>query len=95
MASRKKRKTEHGVSDHDALLAALKDIRINNTSVKKSAATFNINRISLGRYLKKFNDQVPDLEKLNDEQLLKIVRKIASYTTPKLVRQLNNHISSS
>jgi len=74
MASRRKRSTEHGITDCDALLNAIKDIIINKRSKKSTAATYKINRTSLLRYVAKFTAEVPDILTVSDDELLKVVR---------------------
>lgn len=85
MASRRPRKTDRGIMDYDALLNAIKAHIIEKKSKKSTANQFNISMRSFGRYLDKFKAEVPDITLVSDDDLLKVVRRIASYTTPKLV----------
>lgn len=78
-AGRRPRKTNHGVKDFQALLHAIKCVKIHTKSVNSAAKAFNLNRISLGRYLVKFDAEVPDITKVSDDKLLEIVRRIGSY----------------
>ena len=71
MANRRKRSTEHDITDYDALLNAIKDIIINKRSKKSTAAEYKISRISLLRYVAKFIAEVSDILAVSDE--LKIV----------------------
>lgn len=79
IACRRKRTTEQGISDFDALLNAIKCIKIGESSIRKAGLTNNIPDRSLSRYLKKFNEKVEDITGYTDEQLLQILRGIASY----------------
>lgn len=79
MACRRQRKTEHGVTDFDALLEAIKSIKINGISIRKAAAANNIPQKSMCRYVKKFDERVDDINGYSDDQLLPILRGIASY----------------
>ena len=73
MANRRKRSTEHGITDYDALFNAIKDIIINKRSKKSTAAAYKINRTSLLRYVAKFTAEVPDILAVSDDELLKVV----------------------
>lgn len=90
MASRRARKTEHGVTDFDALLTAIKLIKIGNISIRKAAASNGIPDKSLTRYTKKFDQQVEDIKNHNDEELLEILRGIASYKTLSTSKMVDN-----
>lgn len=79
MSNHRKRKTEHGIKDIDALLSAIKSIKINNVSIRKAAAANNINDRSLTRYKKKFESHVENIMDHSDDELLQILRGIASY----------------
>lgn len=87
MASRRPRKTNHGIADYNALLITIKDIIINKVPVRAGSRENNINQTSLRRYLKKFQQEVPDISAHGDEELLRIVRRIASYSASKMVWQ--------
>jgi len=73
MASRRKRSTEHGITDYDVLLNAIKDFIINKRSKKSTAAVYKISRTSLFRYVAKFTAEVPDILAVSDDELLKVV----------------------
>lgn len=79
MSNHRKRKTERGVNDFDALLSAMKSIKLNNVSIRKAAAANDIPERSLNRYKMKFDEQVENIKDHNDEELLQILRGIASY----------------
>lgn len=80
MTSRRSRKTDRGVKDFGELLDAIKSIKIEpKTSIRKAAASIGIPFQSLSRYVSKFDEQVPDITAVPDNDLLAIVRQIASY----------------
>lgn len=85
MAARRPRTTDRGVKDFNALLDAIKAIKVENTSKTSTAKAHNIDMRSLSRYIKKFDAVVPDINAVTDDELLKVVREIASYSTPSLV----------
>lgn len=85
MSSKYNRKTTHGISDFDALQNAIKAIVIDKKSIQSTAKAYNISRRSLGRYIKKFKAAVPDIAGVPDDDLMIVVRRIASYATNKLV----------
>ena len=85
MAARRSRKSEHGIKDFEALLDAIKAIKISNKSRKSTAKAYNIDMRSLGRYVRKFDAAVPDITAVTDDELLEVVHQIASYATPSLV----------
>lgn len=88
MAARRSRSTERGISNYEELLDAIKEIKVKKKSVQSTAKFYNIDRKSLGRYVKKFDLEVPDITQVDDEALLKILRRIASYQKHKMVRRL-------
>lgn len=65
--------------DFDALLNAIKSIKIHKNSIRKAGAANNINFISLSRYVKKFDQKVADIKDISDEELKQVLRGIASY----------------
>jgi len=83
--SRRERKTDHGITDHGILLEAIKAVKVEKRSVKSTASEYNINRTSLGRYITKFDAEVKDITAVDDSNLLKIVKRISSFSTPCLV----------
>lgn len=85
MSNHRKRKTEHGVTDFDALLSAIKAIKINNVPILRAALANNIPERSLNRYKKKFEEQVENIKDYGDEQLLEILQNIASYKKVSMV----------
>lgn len=85
MTSNYNRKTTRGISDYDALLNAIKAIIVDKRSIQSTAKTYDIKRQSLSRYVKKFNAAVPDIAGVPDDDLMIVVRRIASYATNKMV----------
>jgi len=55
MAARRPRKTDRSIKDFQALLNAMKAIKIDKKSRKSTAQAYNINMRSLGRYVQKFD----------------------------------------
>lgn len=86
MTSRKPRKTDHGVNDLEALLNAVKAIKIDKKGLRATATAYKIPKSSLSRYIEKVDKEIPDIGAVDDEQLSTVLQDIASYTTPKLVR---------
>jgi len=68
MASRRKRPTEHDITEYDVLLNAIKNIIINKRSKKSTAAEYKISRISLLRYVAKFIAEVSDILTVSDDE---------------------------
>ena len=85
MANRRQRKTEHGISDFDTFLNAIKAIKVEKKSIRSTAHDYSIDKSSLSRYVKKLDKEVPDITKVSDADLLVIVRRIGSYATTKMV----------
>lgn len=73
------KKDEKKDFDFDAVLNAIKSIKINHVSIRKAAAANGIPDRSLTRYSQKFDAHVKDINDYKDEQLLEIIRGIASY----------------
>lgn len=74
-----KRKTDHGVSDFDALMRAIKEIKVNNKPITTVARAYNIPKSSMFRYIQKLDAIVPDITELDDEELRSKIHEIASY----------------
>lgn len=86
MASRRPRKSDRGVTDYNALLRAIKDIKVENKSIRSTASAFKIDKSSLSRYVTKFDKIVSNINDVSDADLLEIVQSIASYSAPKQVK---------
>lgn len=82
MASRRQRTTMRGVTDYPKLLCAIKDAKANNKSSRKVAEKYGFPRSSMQAYINKFYEQVADYTVFDDEYLLDVVTKIASYGAP-------------
>lgn len=78
MTSRKPRKTDRGLKDFEALLNAIRSIKIDKKSVISAATAYDIKRTSLTRYIAKFDEVVPDISVVPDDELLKIVQRIST-----------------
>ena len=78
MASRRPRKTDRGVKDFEAVLDAIVSVKIKKKSLRSVANAFNLPRTTLLRHLNAFDAEIPDITKVSSEQLLEIVRRIAS-----------------
>ena len=89
MANRRQRKTEHGISDFDTFLNAIKAIKVEKKSIRSTAHDYSIDKSSLSRYVKKLDKEVPDITKVSDANLLVIVRRIGSYATTKMFSMVN------
>lgn len=84
MTSRK-RKTNNGIDDVSVLMQAITDIEIGHKTIRATARSYSIPKSSLHRYIGKLHDKVPDIANIADEDLLNILRDIASYARPSLV----------
>lgn len=74
-----KRKTDQGVSDFDALMRAIKEIKVNKKPITTVARAYNVPKSSMFRYIKKLDAIVPDIAELDDDELTSKIREIASY----------------
>jgi len=83
--SRRVRKTNHGITDWNNLVAAIKEIKVDHKRLRSTARAYNISKSSLGRYVNKLNDANEDISTLDDDALLKLVKSVSSYATPSLV----------
>lgn len=81
-------KCRTGVTDFDALLKAVKDIKNEKMSLRAAAKAYNIPRTSLGRYMTKINTKIPDISVVDETKLLKELRSITSYTKEHQVIQI-------
>ena len=57
MSSRKSKTTETKTMDYDAVVKALKAVKINKKSLRDAAAAFGLSKSSLGRYVKNFDEK--------------------------------------
>lgn len=77
-----KRKTGRGVKDVNALLQAIKKVKIDGAKPIPVAREYNIPKSSFVTYLAKFNRRVTDISDLTDDQLLNEIKNISSYGAP-------------
>lgn len=78
----RQRKTDRGVTDYVALIKAIKLVKCEGFSKIAAAEQHKIPKSSFYRYIDKLDEQIPDITKVDDNLLLKAVKKIASYSTP-------------
>lgn len=83
--SRRPRKTNHGITDFEVLLKAIKEVKVDKKPIKTTARLYDIPHSSFARYVQKFDVRIPDITQLNDTELAKVVKEIASYAAPSLV----------
>ncbi|KAL1516835.1 hypothetical protein ABEB36_000682 [Hypothenemus hampei] len=83
--SRYVRKTDHGITNFNALVAAIKDVKLANKSIRSTAKSYNIPKSSLARYIQKASVEIEDISAVDDDELLKLVKRVASYATPFMV----------
>lgn len=83
--SRYVRKSDRGITDWNALVAAIKKVKLDNKSIRSTAKAHNIPKSSLARYIQKVNDTMEDISTIDGEALLKLVKSVASYATPLMV----------
>ena len=57
MSSRKSKTTETKTIDYDAVVKALKAVKINKKSLRDATAAFGLSKSSLGRYVKNFDEK--------------------------------------
>lgn len=67
-----------GVTDFDALLKAIKEIKIDNKSLRATCKAYNIPRTSMSRYVGKLDAKFPDISAVNDAALIKELRSMTS-----------------
>lgn len=75
------RKTDHGNVDEDALIAALKAVKLANQSIRASALAFQIPRSTLQRHIDRFDETENDIITMTDAQLLDFVQNRQTYGT--------------
>lgn len=75
MSSKKAKKTETKTIDYDALVNALKAIKISKQSIRVAAAAFGMSKTSLARYVQKFDKEGKDIANMTDAEIDALVRK--------------------
>lgn len=88
MSSRYKRKSNRGLSrlDHDALVNALKAVKVGTQALRAAAKTFNIPRTSLQRYIKSFEATGKDMATMSNQEIKDFIGTLTTYGTNQLVR---------
>ena len=72
MAKRRARKTNYGIEDMNALMEAIKKVRIEKRSVKSVAAAHGFNRQTLTNIVVEFDAAVPDISKVPNDELFHV-----------------------
>ena len=67
------RKTEHDISDFDALLNAIKAIKIGKKSIRSTTRDYSIDKSNFLLYVKKLDKELPDITKVSDVELMAVV----------------------
>lgn len=80
MTSRRPRKTDFGIEDLDKLVEAVKQIKIHKKPTKTIARQYDIPAGSMLRYIKKFNEQVPDITARELKYVLSQIASVKSHT---------------
>lgn len=86
--SRHVRRTDTGIKDIDALVAAVKEIKIDKRSVKSIAIKYKIPRSSLIRYMDKLCAQIQDISLVDDSELTSKLQTITSRGSPTVIYSL-------
>lgn len=84
MSAKKGKKSEDSV-DFDAIVRAIKAIKIEQKSVRSVALAHGIPKSSLHRYMGKVNEKYADISQVNDEQLMNCVRGITAKGTKTVI----------
>lgn len=77
-----KKKTNRGIKDVAALLAAIKEVKVGKRKLYEVAAAYGIVYNSFKRYVKRFDNKVPDFSKANEDELLLVAKEISSFGAP-------------
>lgn len=77
-----KKKTDRGVKDVSALLAAIKEVKIENKKPFSVAASYGIVYNSFKRYIQRFEKRIPDISQATYDKLMQVVLEISSYGAP-------------
>ena len=71
--------------DYDAVVKALKAVKINKKSLRDAAAALGLSKSSLGRYVKNFEEEGKDIATMTDAELDALVRKNESFGSHRMV----------
>nr|XP_047127647.1 uncharacterized protein LOC124808542 [Hydra vulgaris] len=90
MVRKFKRKTNRGYTSGDVIMCAVKDVNINNISIRSAAKNHGINYRTLARYCKKIVITNPSHEKVEKELVTYLLRAADIYfgLTPTKVKRL-------
>lgn len=69
------------------LLRAVKDVKIGKKAIRATAAAYNIPRTNLDRYIKRFDEEVPDISVIPDHNLIGMLRRYTTRVPPLMVSQ--------
>lgn len=81
----RQRKTEFGITDYNALTAAVKAVKIEERSLRDVSKAFGIPKSSLARYVKRFEEENKDISKMNDADINALVQKNVSHGSHRMV----------
>lgn len=73
--------------DLNVLLRAVKEVKIGKRAIRATAAAYKIPRTNLDRYVKKFDEEVPDFSAIPDHNLIGMLRRYTSRKPPLMVSQ--------
>lgn len=76
------RKTNHGINDHEALLRAVKEIKIDKKSIRSVCSKYGVSKTSMLRYLNRLDEQFDDISVVDKSELmdvLKLSSRVGSY----------------
>lgn len=68
--------------DFDELLNAIKDVKIHGKSQNATAKAYNFKRPSLIRYLKRLDEEVPDITAISDADLIGMLQRYTHRAPP-------------
>lgn len=83
---RKQQKSKPEI-DLDALVQAIKDVKLNQRPIRSTAKNFSIPRTNLMRYIERLNDEVPDITAIPDSNLKDILLTYTARVPPLMVFQ--------
>lgn len=77
-----KKKHDFGVKDLPQLLAAIKEVKILGRKPYAVAAAYSYVYNSFKRYLKRFDNQIPNINEATEEDLMRVMTEITGYGAP-------------
>lgn len=69
----------------DAIVSAIKDIKLNNKGIRYTAKLYNIQKSSLSRYIQSINAAMPDIKNVPDNDIKDFFRKSTTPSGPKVI----------